>query len=110
MGAYVVVLLAVTAWGDLHGTSPWRYGLALLPALPAVAVAWAVIRHVRRIDDYQRRVLLEGIAVGFALAMLASITLGLLSTAGLALVAAPWIVYAVGMLGWVVGGAVAARR
>jgi hypothetical protein len=110
MATYVVVLLAVSLWGDLQGHSPVRFGLAVLPAIPAAGVAWAVLRHVRRIDDYQRRILLEGLAVGFALAMLASITLGLLAAAGLVVPAAPWIVYGIGMVSWATWGGAAARR
>jgi hypothetical protein len=110
MGAYVVVLVAVLLWGDVDGHSPWRYALVALPAVPAIGIAWAVLRHIRRVDEYQRRILLEGLAAGFALAMVAAVTLGLLAAAGLVLAASPWIVYAVGMLGWVVAGAVASRR
>jgi hypothetical protein len=110
MAAYVVVLVAVTVWGGLHGHDPARFALAVLPAVPAAGVAWAVLRHVRRIDDYQRRILLEGIAVGFALAMLGSVTLGLLAAAGLVVPGAPWIVYGIGMVSWAIGSGVAARR
>lgn len=110
MGAYVVVLVAVLLWGDMNGHAPWRLALAVLPAVPAAGIAWAVLRHVRRVDEYQRRILLEGLAVGFALAMIAAITLGLLSAAGLVLAAAPWIVYAVGMVGWAIAGGIASRR
>jgi hypothetical protein len=110
MGAYVLVLVAVTVWGGLHGHAPARFALAVLPAVPAAGVAWAVLRHVRRIDDYQRRILLEGIAVGFALAMLAAIALGLLAAAGLVVPAAPWIVYGIGMVSWAIGSGLAGRR
>ena len=110
MSGYVVVLVAVLLWGGLDGTSPWRFVLAALPAVPAAGVAWAVLRHVHRIDEYQRRILLEGLAAGFAVAMLAAITLGLLATAGLVLPSAPWIIYGAGMLTWVVAGALVGRR
>ncbi len=110
MGGYVVVLVAVLLWGGLGGTDPWRFVLAALPAVPAAGVAWAVLRHVRRIDEYQRRILLEGLAAGFALAMLAAVTLGLLATAGLVLAAGPWLIYGVGMVTWAIAGGVAGRR
>jgi hypothetical protein len=97
---YCVVLTAVLLWGDLDGTSPWRFLWAVLPVLPALLVVRAVVRHIRRIDDYQRLLLLEGLAVGFALAMVASVTIGFLGLAGLAVPAAGWIVYGIGMLGW----------
>ncbi len=69
IGGYVLVLVVVLLWGGVGGHSAWRFVWAVLPAVPAAGVVWAVVRHVRRIDDYQRRVLLEGLAVGFALAM-----------------------------------------
>lgn len=106
---YVVVLGAVTIFGDLDGTSPWRFLWALLPVLPALWVIRAVVRHVRRIDDYQRGLLLRGLAVGFAAAMIASITIGFLDVAGLDVPLAGWIVYGVGMISWALAAAVTAR-
>jgi hypothetical protein len=106
---YVVVLGAVTVLGDLDGTSPWRFLWALLPVLPALWVIRAVVRHVRRIDDYQRGLLLRGLAVGFAAAMIASITIGFLDVAGLDVPLAGWIVYGVGMVGWALAAAVTNR-
>lgn len=100
MLGYAVVLTAVLLWGDLEGTSPWRFLWSALPVLPTLLVVRAVVRHVRRIDDFQRLLLLEGLAVGFALAMIASLTVGFLGIAGLALPQAGWIIYGVGMLGW----------
>jgi hypothetical protein len=106
---YVVVLTAVTILGDLGGTSPWRFVWALLPVLPALWVIRAVVRHVRRIDDYQRGLLLRGLAVGFATAMIASITIGFLDVAGLDVPMAGWIIYGVGMVSWALATAVTAR-
>lgn len=106
---YVAVLAAVTIFGDLDGTSPWRFVWALLPVLPALWVIRAVVRHVQRIDDYQRGLLLRGLAVGFAAAMIASITIGFLGVAGLDVPMTGWIVYGVGMVTWGVAAAVAAR-
>ncbi|MBW0089915.1 hypothetical protein I4I73_01990 [Pseudonocardia sp. KRD-184] len=106
---YVVVLGAVVALGDLDGTSPWRFLWALLPVLPALWIIRAVVRHVRRIDDHQRGLLLRGLAVGFAAAMIASVTLGFLDVAGLVVPMTGWIVYGVGMLAWAVAAAVSAR-
>ena len=73
---YLVLLAVVIAFGDLDGTSPWRFLWALLPVLPMIWIVRALIRHFRRIDDYQRGRLLEGMAVGFAVAMISAITIG----------------------------------
>ncbi len=109
MVAYVVLLTAAVSWGHLDGQSPARFAWALLPVLPALWVVRAVVRHVGRLDDYQRLLLLQSLAVGFALAMVAALTVGFLGLAGLSLPAG-WVVYVVGMLGWLVAGAVAQRR
>ncbi len=102
MVAYVVILVAVMTWADIEGDSPWRFAWALLPIVPIIWVVVAVVRHLNRIDEYQRGRLVNGLAVGFAVAMLASITVGMLGIAGLAMEGAGWIIYSAGMLGWLV--------
>lgn len=110
MLAYAVVLSAVLKWGHLDGHSPWRFVWSVLPVIPALWTVRAVLRHVHRIDDYQRLLLLQGLSVGFALAMIASLTLGFLGIAGLPMRSAGWIIYGVGMAGWLVAGQVAQKR
>jgi hypothetical protein len=69
-----------------------------------------VFRHVHRVDEYQRLLLLRSLAVGFAVAMLAALTLGFLANAGLRFADAPWLMLAAGMLGWALTGVCVARR
>ena len=102
MAGYVVVLLAVSFWGRLDGTSPWRFVLALLPMLPLVLVVRAVVKHLHRVDDYQRQLTYRGLAFGFLVAMMASLTIGFLGFAGLQVPGAGWIVWSLGMGGWAV--------
>jgi hypothetical protein len=108
---YVVVLLAVVTWGDLGGDSGWRFGWVLLPVLPMLWVVRAVVRHLRRVDEYGRLVLLRGLAGGFVVAMVSAMTVGFLEIGGLRLPpgGAGWSVYGAGMVGWLVTGAVASR-
>jgi hypothetical protein len=110
MLAYGVLLAAVLIWGDLDGSSPWRFAWAVHPVVPALWIVRAVLRHLRRVDDYQRLLLLQGLGVGFAIAMIASLTLGFLGIAGLPMMAAGWIIYGAGMLGWLVTSLLVARR
>jgi hypothetical protein len=110
MAAYALVLTAVLTWADLDGHSPWRFVWALAPVLPAAWTVRTVVRQVHRVDEYQRLLLLRSLAVGFAVAMLAAITLGFLAIAGLRLVDAPWIVVGAGMLGWALTGICVGRR
>jgi hypothetical protein len=109
MVGYALVLTAVLIWGELDGNSPWRFVWALLPVIPMLWVVVAIFRHIRRIDDYQRFLLLQGFGVGFAVAMIASITVGFLDIAGLGLTGTGWIIYSSGMIGWLVTSLVANR-
>lgn len=108
MLAYGAVLALVVMFGHLHGHSAWRILWALLPVLPVGWALWAVVRHLRRVDELQQLLLLQGLGVGFAAAMLASITVGFLGIAGLDMRFAGWIVYGVGMLAWIIGAAAGA--
>lgn len=108
--AYMVVLFAAITWGGFGGTSPWRFLWAALPVLPMIWIAVAVLRHLHRVDEYQRWQLLSGFAVGFAVAMLASISLGILESAGLRLEGSPFLVYTAGMMAWGVSSIVLSRR
>ena len=54
----------------------------VLPVLPTLWIIRAVVRHLRPVDDYQRLLLLQGLSVGFALAMVASLVVGFLGIDG----------------------------
>lgn len=110
VAAYVVVLTASLVFGHLDGTSPSRFVWAVLPVLPALLMVRAVLRHFRRIDDYQRLLLLQGLGVGFAMTMVAALTLGFLGLAGLPMSGAGWVVYSVGMLSWAITSACTAKK
>ncbi len=100
MVAYVLVIGAVIAWGDLSGPGWQRYVWALLPLIPTLWLVVVVWRHVQRVDEYQRQLLLRQLAAAFAAMVGVSVTLGLLSFAGLGMTLAPWIIYGAGMLTW----------
>jgi hypothetical protein len=110
MLGYLLALAATLIFGNLDGSSPWRLVWALLPVLPMVWIVVALLRHIRRVDEYQRFLLLQGLAVGFGVAMIASITLGFLGIAGLTGPLTGWIIFSAGMLGWLVAGTVARLR
>ncbi|WP_157973735.1 hypothetical protein [Desertihabitans aurantiacus] len=109
IAAYVVLLLiAVLALPALE-TSPWRWPLMVLPVLPGLGVAWALLRFIRRSDELQSRIVVESLAIGFALGSLATLGYGFLQLAG----APPlsWIfVWPVYGLSWAVGSLIARLR
>lgn len=104
MLGYVIVLLAIIVLVDLDSSGGWKYPLALLPIIPAVWGVRAVARHLGRIDEMQRSLQVDGMAVGFGLAMITAMTVGFLAMAGLDTSRwGPWLIYSVGMLGWIGG-------
>jgi hypothetical protein len=98
--AFVVVIAVVIAWGDLDGPGWQRYAWALLPLIPTLWLVVVVWRHVQRVDEYQRQLLLRQLSAAFAAMVGVSVTLGLLSSAGFETSLAPWIIYGAGMLTW----------
>lgn len=97
-GCYVLASFALGLWG--HAPGPWRYVLVVLPLL---ALAWMVIATVlrlRQLDEYQVKLLFPGLAVGFTAAMVTALTLGTLSSAGLAVPSGGWIVAIIGIVSW----------
>jgi hypothetical protein len=109
MVAYVVVIAAAIVWGDLNGPGWQRYVWALLPLLPTLWLVVVVWRHVQRVDEYQRQLLLRQLAASFAAMVGISVALGLLSFAGLDMTLAPWIIYGTGMLTWAVAALIDSR-
>ena len=97
-GCYLLASFALYQWG--HGTGQWRLAWAVLPLL---FMAWnvvVIVLRVRQLDEYQVKLFFPGLAVGFAVAMFAAITLGTLSAAGLNVPNAGWSVAVIGVLAW----------
>jgi hypothetical protein len=97
---YVVVLIPVTFWGGLDGHSAWRFAVALIPLAPAAWMGALIIARFRELDEYQVRLAFPGVAAAFAVAMLASVTIGFLSNAGLDVPFTGWLVFVLGMGTW----------
>ena len=56
---YIVVLFASIWIAKGITEQVLRAAIVLLPAIPAAGLLWVVIRHLRRLDDYVRLILLE---------------------------------------------------
>jgi len=111
MLAYAVVLLASISWLNRHAdlASPWRDLAALSPMLPAVAVLWAIMRQMRRLDELQRRVQFEALAFAFAGTALLSFGYGFLEGLGYPRLSMFAVWGAMAPL-WVLGLLIAVRR
>lgn len=69
---------------ELFGSGhAWQPFWSLINLVPALWIVRAVVRALRRADEYQRRRQLEAMAIGFGVMMMAIFTVGLLQAAGL---------------------------
>jgi hypothetical protein len=74
--------------------------VALVPLVPVIWIAVALIRHVDRVDELQRGLLLLSLAIGFGAAMLISLVVVFLSTAAITVEHPEWWVFIGGMAVW----------
>lgn len=62
--------------------APWvRVTAALIPVLPTAVFLWCIVAQVRSLDEMQRKIHLEALAIAYPLAILLLMTLGLLQLA-----------------------------
>lgn len=86
-----------------------RYVVLLSPMIGAAAMTWAILRHVRRLDELQRRSVLESLAFSFAITAFGTFAWGFAEAAGAPKLPtfAIWPIMAVL---WIVGGFIAHNR
>ena len=79
---YIGLLAFSMSWLKGHPGSAWRYGVALTPMLPGMWIAVGVVRAIQKLDELERRILLEGLAVAFLGTLILVLSLGFLQLAG----------------------------
>jgi hypothetical protein len=80
---YIGLLAWSLNWLQSHPDSAWRYLVALAPMLPGIFIALGILRAIRRLDELAQKILLEGMSVSFFFTLILTLSLGLLSMAGL---------------------------
>ena len=93
------ILLAIVQSAVDATTSGARLWV-LMPVLPMIGVAIALYRATQRADEYGRIVMLECMALGFGVSMIAAMALGFLGTIGEAWTFGGWLVFGAGMTTW----------
>ena len=88
---------------------PWRDLIALCPMLPAAAMAWIVLRELRRIDELQRRIQLEALGFSFAGTAILTFSYGFLEGLGYPRLSMFTVWPILGVL-WSIGVVLARRR
>jgi peptidoglycan/LPS O-acetylase OafA/YrhL len=110
MVAYaVVLLLSITVLNSISHDSAIRPLIALSPMIPGAFVVVAVVRQMGRMDELQRRMLLEALSIAFAGTALITFSYGFLENVGFPHISwfAVWPLMAVL---WIVGNAIAHWR
>lgn len=97
-GGYLLASFALYQWG--HETGPWHLFWAVLPLLFLTWVVIALVLRIRQLDEYQIKRLFPGLAVGFTVAMFATIAMGTLSAAGYDVPNAGWPIAIIGLVAW----------
>ena len=110
MIAYAVVLIASVF---LIKHSPpqawWRIPLSLTPMIPIFFALRAFLRFFQRIDELQRRIQLEALALSFGVTCIVTFSYGLLEYAGFPAISWIWIPPFMIAL-WSVGTTIASQR
>ncbi|WP_323141630.1 hypothetical protein [Massilia phyllosphaerae] len=94
IGVYAVLLVGSIKLARPMADGTLRTVLLLLPMLGFALAIRAIVRHVARIDEYQRLRMLESIGIAFAVTGALTFSYGFLETAGFPKVSmfAVWIV------------------
>lgn len=83
---YILLMLYVFPH-EKHIAAPWlKAAVALLPVLPIVFVAWAMVRYVNRCDELERRQHLEAAGIAIVVVSLVCMALGFLAAVKLIVV------------------------
>jgi hypothetical protein len=107
--AYAVILL-VSVIAIHRGLPPaLKVFFALVPLVPIGFVFAAIVRYMGSVDELQRRIHIESLALAAGITALLAVTYGFLETVGLPHISA-WYAYATVMVAWLVSQPFVARR
>ncbi|MFT4003575.1 MAG: hypothetical protein QM684_25370 [Rhizobium sp.] len=104
--------LTMSVWLIDHGmveNPVWKTILSLTPMLPAFLVAMSILRHLRRIDELQRRIQLEAFSLAFAGTALITFSYGFLENVGYPKLSM-FAVWPLMSTLWIIGGIISHRR
>lgn len=79
---YIGLLALAVSWAPSMEHSVWRYVVALLPMIPGLFLTFGIIRVTSKIDEMERRILLEAVAFSFILTLILLLSFGLLGLVG----------------------------
>ena len=106
---YALLLAVSLPLTQAYPESPWRYPLAVIPMLPFLYGIGAYVRYLRMVDELERRIAVESLAIAFGSTAAITFGYGFLENVGLPHV--NWMFVWPVMAGlWILGGIFARRR
>jgi hypothetical protein len=109
MLAYGIVLVVSLTLLNAHPHAGWRVPVALAPLAPTVYAIWAYVRFLGRMDELQRRIQLDALALACGGTGLLTFSYGFLENVGLPPISLIWV-FPLLMALWGLGGAVASWK
>jgi hypothetical protein len=82
LALYTILLMAAIRFGRPMAPGVLRTAVLLSPMIGFGAAIWAIVRQVRRADEYIRMRLLENVALAAAITAALTFSYGFLETAG----------------------------
>jgi hypothetical protein len=113
IAAYAVVMMVSRKL--LHGAllrdagDAWQIGVAVLPIVPTLFVFIAVVRLLRRTDEFHRQVCVDSLAIAGGVTVLLAITYGLIEGGRVPYLSA-WWTYCTFMTAWLIATFFVRRR
>lgn len=80
---YIGLLVFTISFLETYPTSQWRYLVSLTPMIPGFFLASGALVAIRKLDELNRKIILECLAIAFAATLFLTLSLGLLGFAGM---------------------------
>ena len=91
MMVYALLLAATHGFIAHHPNSVWRYPVAVSPMIPLAFIARATLQQLARLDELQRRIQLDALALTVLATALLTLTYGFLEKVGFPHISVLWI-------------------
>ena len=108
MAAYVAIVIPVSN-AAAHTTGSLRIALALTPLIPIAVLFISCVVMIRSIDELERQIHVEALAIAAGITALLSVTYGFLEVARFPRPSA-WFTYGVLMAAWAIATPFVSRR
>jgi len=99
---YIILIAFSMNWLPKNPDSPFRVGIALLPMIPGIVIAIGIYLAIMKLDELERKILMDGIIFSFILTLILVTSLGLLSFADVPMLNGSYISLLM-MVFWLIG-------